>query len=88
MLVNVAHEKLIAVLLRKCISKVEACSPMGRLMGVIATSLYVVVDKFINVLTTLLVVDTTLYDVEKVRNHTASSKALPHVVEVESPRIG
>jgi len=36
----------------------------------------------------LFVVDATLNDMEEVRNHTASRKALAVIVKVESPLIG
>ena len=48
----------------------------------------VVVDVRVYVLFALFVVDASLHDMKKVRNHATGGEALPHVVEVESPWIG
>ena len=87
MLVDIAHEQVIAVVLREGICQVEASSAVGGSVGVIPDSCDVVVDVGVQVRLALLVVDTALNDVEQVGNHTASGESLADIVEVKTPRI-
>ncbi len=88
MLVNVAHEELIAVFLGKNVGEVKAGPAMSGLVSMVPDRLDVVVDVRVYVLFALFVVDASLHDMKKVRNHATGGEALPHVVEVESPGIG
>ena len=88
MLMNIAHEKLIAVFLRKNICQVETGTPMSRLMNMVANSFDIIVHIGVHILLTLLVINTSLYDMEEVGNHTTGGKALPHIIKIKAPRVG
>ena len=88
MFMNIAHEKLIAVLFRKNISQIETSPAMSRLVYMVADGLDIIVYEKVYILFALFVVDTPLYDMEKMRNHTTCGKALSHVVEIKTPGIG
>ena len=71
MLVDVAHEELVAVLLREGVGEVEARSAVRGLVDVVTAGLDVVVDKLVHVLPALLVVDAALDDMKQVRDDAA-----------------
>ena len=85
---NIAHEKLISVFRRENIRQVKTGSAMSRLVYMVADGLDIIVYEKVYILFALLVVDTPLYDMEKMRNHTTCGKALSHVVEIKTPGIG
>ena len=87
MFVYVTHKKLIAVFFRKNIRQIEAGSSVSRLMGMVANGLDVVVNIGVYILFALLVIDASLNYMKKVRNDTASSETLPHVIEIKAPGI-
>ena len=87
-LVDVAHEELIAVFRRKSIAEVEAGTPMGRLVMVVSDGGDVIVDVGVKMGLGLLVVGSTLDDVEDVRDDAASGKGLTSVVEIKAPWVG
>ena len=84
---DVAHKQTVAILLRKCVRQIETCPAMSRQVGVIANCLDVVVDIWVHVRTTLLVINTSLHDVKQMRNHTARGESLTAIVKIETPWI-
>src|SRR6056300_661368 len=87
MFVYVAHKKLIPVFFRKNIRQVEAGTSVSRLMCMIANGLDVVIHIGVYILLALLVIDAPLYDMKKVRNDTASSETLTHVIKIKTPWV-
>ena len=87
MFMNVAHEKLIAVFLRKNIGQVETSSAMSRLVYMVSDGLDIIVNERIYILFALFVVDTSLDNMKEMRNHTTCGKALSHIVEIKTPRV-
>ena len=85
---NITHEKLIAVFLRKNISQVETSPAMSRLMYMVTDGFDIIVNETVYILFALFVINTALNDMKEMGDHTTSSKALSHIVEIEAPRIG
>ena len=88
MLVNVAHEKLVPVLLGEHVGQIKTCPAMSGFVNVIPNGLDVVVYVWVYVLLALFVVHASLHDMKKVRNDATGRKTLTHVVKVESPGVG
>ena len=88
MLVDVAHEELVAVFGREGVGQIEAGSAVRREVGVVADRLDGRVSVGIEVGTGLFVVDATLDDVEEVGDDAAGGEAVAEIIEVEAPRIG
>jgi hypothetical protein len=88
MLVDIAHEELIAVFLGEDVGQIKTGPAMGGLMGMVSDGLDVVIDVRVHVLPALLVIDATLNDMKEVRNYATGGKPLAHVIEVKTPRVG
>ena len=88
MLVDVAHEELVAIFGGEGVGQIEAGSAVGGEVGVVADRLDGRVSVGIEVGTGLFVVDATLDDVEEVRDDATGGEAVAEVIEVEAPRIG
>ena len=87
MFVYVAHKKLIAIFFRKNIRQIETGTAVSRLMGMVPNGLDIVIHIGVYILFALLVIDAPLNDMKEVRNDTASSETLPHVIEIKAPGI-
>lgn len=87
MLVDVAHEELVAVFGREGVGQIEAGSAVRREVGVVADRLDGRVSVGIEVGTGLFMVDSTLDDVKEVRDDATGGKAMTEIIEVEAPRI-
>jgi len=88
MLVDVAHEKLIAILLGKNISEIESGASMCGEVSVVPNRRDVIVHVWIEMRLALLVIVTTLDNVKEVGNDAARCETLAHIIEIEAPGIG
>lgn len=88
MLVNVAHEEVVAVFGGEGICQIEASSAMRREVGVVADRLDGRIGVGVEVGAGLFVVDAALDDVEEVGDDATGGKAVAEIIEVEAPRIG
>ena len=88
MLVNVAHEEVVAMFGGEGICQIEASSAMRREVGVVADRLDGRIGVGVEVGAGLFVVDAALDDVEEVGDDATGGKAVAEIIEVEAPRIG
>lgn len=87
-LVDVAHEELVAVGGGEGVGEVEAGAAVGGEVGVVADGLDGVVGVGIKVGAGLFVVVASLHDVEEVGDDAAGCEAVADVIEVEAPGVG
>ena len=87
MFMNITHEKLIPIFFGKNISQIETGSAVSGLVNMIPNSLNVIIYERVYILFALLMINAPLYDMKEMRDHTTSSKSLPHIIEIKTPGI-
>ena len=88
MLVDIAHEEVVAVFGGEGIGQIKASSAVRREVGVVADRLDGRIGVGVEVGAGLFVVDAALDDVEEVGDDATGGKAVAEIIEVEAPRIG
>src|SRR5690554_2100351 len=84
---DIGHKNPAMLFFRKRIGLVNPCTPVSRPVTMIHDGLNILVHIWIDMLSSLTMVKTTMENLKQVRNHTSSDKKLPTSIIIDAPRV-